>query len=116
MAAGAGFDAAGAGGLSALRADSFWHAINEAVRAAATRIRVKRDTAASHHSYSRRVKRGRRWIDLESDLFGAFSSSVGAVRRGELGLGSYLMSLLRANVYARLDLRDPAPAFRRTES
>lgn len=64
---------------------------------------------------TRRVKRGRRWIDLESDLFGAFSSSVGAVRRGELGLGSYLISLLRANVYSRLDLRDPAPAFRRTE-
>jgi predicted ATP-grasp superfamily ATP-dependent carboligase len=65
---------------------------------------------------TRRVKRGRRWIDLESDLYNCLSSSVGAVRRGELGLGSYLMSLLRANVYARLDLRDPAPAFRRSES
>jgi len=65
---------------------------------------------------TRRVKRGRRWIDLESDLYNCLSSSIGAVRRGELGLGTYLLSLLRANVYARLDLRDPAPAFRRSES
>jgi D-aspartate ligase len=63
----------------------------------------------------RRIKDGRRWINLESDLFVAFSSSIGAVRRGELGLGSYLKSLLRANVYARFDLRDPLPALRRLE-
>jgi predicted ATP-grasp superfamily ATP-dependent carboligase len=62
----------------------------------------------------RRVTDGRRWIDFESDLFGAFSSSVGAVRLGELGLGSYLLSLMRANVYARFDLRDPLPALRRS--
>jgi predicted ATP-grasp superfamily ATP-dependent carboligase len=62
----------------------------------------------------RRVDR-RRWIDFDSDLYGAFSSSVGAVRRGELGLGSYLLSLLRANVYARFDFRDPMPAFRRID-
>jgi predicted ATP-grasp superfamily ATP-dependent carboligase len=61
-----------------------------------------------------RVTDGRRWIDFDSDVFGAFSSSVGAVRRGELGLGSYLLSLLRANVYARFDLRDPMPALRRS--
>jgi predicted ATP-grasp superfamily ATP-dependent carboligase len=63
----------------------------------------------------RRVKDGRRWINLESDLYVAFSSSIGAVRRGELGLGSYLMSLLRANVYARFSVRDPMPALRRSE-
>jgi len=62
----------------------------------------------------RRVTDGRRWIDFDSDVFGAFSSSVGAVRLGELGLGSYLLSLLRANVYARFDLRDPMPALRRS--
>jgi predicted ATP-grasp superfamily ATP-dependent carboligase len=62
----------------------------------------------------RRVTEGRRWIDLESDVYGAFSSSVGAVRLGELGLGSYLLSLLRANVYARLDFRDLMPALRRS--
>ena len=62
----------------------------------------------------RRVTNGRRWIDFDSDVFGAFSSSVGAVRLGELGLGSYLLSLLRANVYARFDLRDPMPALRRS--
>jgi hypothetical protein len=63
----------------------------------------------------RRIKDGRRWINFESDLFVAFSSSMGAVRRGELGLGSYLKSLLRANVYARFDVRDPLPALRRLE-
>jgi predicted ATP-grasp superfamily ATP-dependent carboligase len=61
-----------------------------------------------------RVKNGRSWIDLESDLYVAFSSSIGAVRHGELGLGSYLMSLFRANVYARFNLSDPRPAFRRS--
>ena len=63
----------------------------------------------------RRIKDGRRWINFESDLFVAFSSSIGAVRRGELGFRSYLKSLLRANVYARFDLRDPLPALRRLE-
>ena len=62
----------------------------------------------------RRLTDGRRWINLESDLHVAFSSSIGAVRRGELGLGAYLLSLLRANVYARFDLRDPLPALRRS--
>lgn len=61
-------------------------------------------------------KVGRRWINFGSDLYVAFSSSIGSVRRGELGLGSYLLSLLRANVYARFDVLDPAPAFRRSES
>ncbi len=59
----------------------------------------------------RALKKGRRWIDLPSDLFGALSSSIGAVRHGELGLVSYLTSLARANVYARFDWWDPAPAF-----
>lgn len=57
------------------------------------------------------VKEGRCWIDLHADLFQAFSSSVGAVRRGELGLGAYLRSLTRVNVFARFDLRDPRPAW-----
>jgi len=63
----------------------------------------------------RRMQDGRRWINLESDLYVAFSSSIGAVRHGEVGLGAYLKSVLRANVYARFDLRDPMPAFRRAE-
>jgi predicted ATP-grasp superfamily ATP-dependent carboligase len=61
----------------------------------------------------RRITQGLRWIDFESDIYNAFSSSVGEVRLGELGLGAYLKSLLRANVYARFDLHDPMPAFRR---
>lgn len=59
------------------------------------------------------VKTGRRWIDLHSDLFAAFSKSEGAVRRGELRLIPYLKSLLKANVFARFDWRDPAPALYR---
>jgi predicted ATP-grasp superfamily ATP-dependent carboligase len=56
---------------------------------------------------------GRCWIDWHSDLFGAFSRSQGAVRRGELALSAYLATLARANVFARFDWRDPAPAFAR---
>jgi predicted ATP-grasp superfamily ATP-dependent carboligase len=63
-----------------------------------------------------RRTRGRTWIDLRSDLFGALSSSVGAVRRGRLGLGAYLASLTRANVHARFDWRDPLPALYRDGS
>jgi len=56
------------------------------------------------------VKEGCRWLDLQADLFAAFSRSEGAVRRGELGLIPYLRSLIKANVFARFDWRDPAPA------
>lgn len=54
-------------------------------------------------------KRRARWLDLHADLFGAFSSSVGVVRRGELGMGAYLKSVAMANVHARFDWRDPRP-------
>jgi D-aspartate ligase len=57
------------------------------------------------------IKDGRCWIDFHSDLFQVFSSSMGAVRRGELGLGAYLRSLMRVNVFARFDVRDPRPAW-----
>jgi predicted ATP-grasp superfamily ATP-dependent carboligase len=60
-----------------------------------------------------RVKRGRRWVDLPSDLFGAFSSSVGVVRQGQLGVGAYVASLLKVNVFARFDARDLRPVFYR---
>jgi predicted ATP-grasp superfamily ATP-dependent carboligase len=53
---------------------------------------------------------GLRWIDFRADLFGALSRSEGVVRRGQLGWFAYLASLARANVHARLDWRDPAPA------
>ena len=62
----------------------------------------------------RPVKRGRTWVDLYSDLYVAFSSSHGVVRRGQLGIVPYCASLLRANVYARFDWRDPGPALRLT--
>jgi predicted ATP-grasp superfamily ATP-dependent carboligase len=53
--------------------------------------------------------RGHGWVELKPDLFNAFSSRNGAVRKGEIGLASYLLSLLRMNVYARFDWRDPWP-------
>lgn len=65
---------------------------------------------------ARRVTEGLRWIDFQSDLFGALSSSEGAVRHGQISLSSYLVSLVRSNVYARFDWRDPAPAFSRAAS
>lgn len=61
----------------------------------------------------RTVKSGRRWIDFQSDAFGAFSSTEGVVRRGELGLLPYLASLAGSNVFARFALGDPLPALYR---
>jgi predicted ATP-grasp superfamily ATP-dependent carboligase len=55
-------------------------------------------------------KTGRRWLDFRSDLYATFSSSVGVVRSGQLPLRTYLKSIVRANVFAHFDLRDPAPA------
>lgn len=60
-----------------------------------------------------KMKTGVRWVDLPSDLFGAFSSSVGVVRNGQLGLGAYVASLSKVNVFARLDMRDLRPVFYR---
>ena len=57
------------------------------------------------------LQAGRCWIDMRADLFEAFSSSVGAVRNGDISAASYLASLLRVNVFARFALRDPRPAW-----
>jgi predicted ATP-grasp superfamily ATP-dependent carboligase len=58
---------------------------------------------------------GLRWIDLQSDLFGALSRSEGAVRNGHAPLVPYLLSLLRSNVYARFAWNDMRPAFHRAQ-
>ncbi len=55
------------------------------------------------------VRAGKTWIDLYQDLFVAFSRSIGVVRHGRLGLFAYLRSLVRCNVFALFDWRDPRP-------
>lgn len=55
------------------------------------------------------LKTGKRWINFEDDLYNCFSRSVGVVRNGKLSFGRYLTSILRANVYAKLNLRDWGP-------
>ena len=55
------------------------------------------------------VRAGKTWISLRSDLFVAFSRSVGTVRHGRLGLFAYLRSLVRCNVFALFDWRDLRP-------
>ena len=55
------------------------------------------------------VRAGKTWIDLYQDLFVAFSRSIGVVRHGRLGLFAYLRSLIRCNVFALFDWRDPRP-------
>lgn len=56
-------------------------------------------------------KEGLVWVDLRSDLYTSFSREHGAVRTGGQGIGEYLRSMLRANVFARFALDDPVPAF-----
>lgn len=57
-------------------------------------------------------KTGFRWIDFNSDFFCAFSATVGLVRRGKLGLASYVISLFRSNSYARFAWNDALPFFK----
>ena len=58
---------------------------------------------------AKRVKIGKTWLNLHADLFNAFSRSVGEVRHGRLAAYDYLASVLRSNVFALFDWRDPAP-------
>jgi predicted ATP-grasp superfamily ATP-dependent carboligase len=55
-------------------------------------------------------KRGYTWVDFSSDLYTSFAREHGVVRTGAQTVATYLGSLLRANVFARFDLGDPAPA------
>ncbi|MEP6609636.1 MAG: hypothetical protein ABJA83_13280 [Burkholderiaceae bacterium] len=55
------------------------------------------------------LREGRMWLNLHDDLFVAFSRSIGIVRHGRLGVLGYLQSLMRANVFALFDWRDPRP-------
>lgn len=55
------------------------------------------------------VKRGRVWINGNDDLMNTFSRSLGQVRNGKSGLLDYARSLLKVNVFAVFDVRDPVP-------
>lgn len=57
------------------------------------------------------VRVGKTWLNLQQDLFVAFSRSIGMVQHGRLGLFAYLRSLARSNVFALFDWRDPRPFF-----
>jgi predicted ATP-grasp superfamily ATP-dependent carboligase len=62
--------------------------------------------------YRRAMKSGKRWLNLSTDLYGSFSRSLGVVRKGGLPVGSWLLSILRANTYAHFSWTDPVPAWR----
>jgi predicted ATP-grasp superfamily ATP-dependent carboligase len=64
--------------------------------------------AASSMRRRRRLD-GLGWVDLKPDLFNAFSRRKGAVRKGEIHLTDYLLSLLRMNVFAKFAWCDPWP-------
>jgi predicted ATP-grasp superfamily ATP-dependent carboligase len=54
-------------------------------------------------------KRNRVWFDCPSDLFVCFSRSIGLVRRRQVGLSSYLRSLMRPKIEASFAWYDPGP-------
>jgi predicted ATP-grasp superfamily ATP-dependent carboligase len=56
-------------------------------------------------------KTGFHWISFNSDLFVAFSSSIGAVRNGKLSFREYLRSLKQANVFSCFCWNDLRPSF-----
>lgn len=60
----------------------------------------------------RAVTSGKRWLNLSADLHYCFSRSVGLVRDGRIPLGAYVLSVLRANVFAYHAWADPGPAWR----
>ena len=49
------------------------------------------------------------WLDFKADLYACFGRKDGLVRTGELAFGDYLLSLARANVYARWSPIDSGP-------
>jgi predicted ATP-grasp superfamily ATP-dependent carboligase len=49
------------------------------------------------------------WLDFHGDLYVCFGRGDGLVRTGKLPFMAYLRSLVRANVFARWSVTDPAP-------
>ena len=67
---------------------------------------------APAYDSSREKKSGVHWLNFNDDLFNCFSRSVGVVRRRKVSLFSYLVSLLRANAFAKWHRRDQRPFWR----
>lgn len=63
----------------------------------------------SGYRADRELKTGKRWIDFRSDAFYCLSRSEGLLWKGKLRLADYLISLLRANVYAKFCAHDIRP-------
>ncbi|NOX75397.1 MAG: hypothetical protein GXP17_01970 [Gammaproteobacteria bacterium] len=61
------------------------------------------------YNSSREKKSGIHWLDFNDDLFNCFSRSVGIVRRGKISLSTYVVSLLRANAFAKWHPQDQRP-------
>ena len=61
----------------------------------------------SEHDHAK--KEGFRWLDFRSDLYVCFSRSRGMVRTHQIGLFEYLMSIVRTNVFAKLNVVDLRP-------
>jgi len=64
---------------------------------------------APAYDSSREKKSGIHWLDFNDDLFNCFSRSVGVMRRGEVSLFGYFVSLLRANAFAKWHPGDQRP-------
>jgi predicted ATP-grasp superfamily ATP-dependent carboligase len=54
-------------------------------------------------------KQGFTWLNLGDDLYYCFSRTVGYVRKREISLTNYLISLLKTNVHSIFDWRDIKP-------
>lgn len=67
---------------------------------------------APAYDASREKKSGIFWLNFNDDLFNCFSRSVGAVRKGDVSLFTYFVSLLRANAFAKWHFRDQQPFWR----
>jgi predicted ATP-grasp superfamily ATP-dependent carboligase len=59
---------------------------------------------------SGRRRRSHAWLYFSSDLYACFARTDGLLRNGKIGVSQYLHSLLKSNVYAVWDWRDPRPA------
>ncbi len=70
-------------------------------------LQVLLDTPVSGCSPEK--KSGIYWLDFNDDLFNCFSRSVGIVRKGDVSLFRYFVSLLRANAFAKWHFRDQRP-------
>ena len=57
----------------------------------------------------RAADRSHAWLYFSSDLYACFARDTGLVTHGKISWAQYLHSLVRADVYATWDWRDPVP-------